>query len=136
MVEDCGWIGCSRFTHIKIVGSEMLGFFWMNEGTQIAFIGVIVTALIAPTWLAWWNSRIARKEFQPNGGSSLADKITRIESKVSLAGELSKQNHERISIMNRRQGEMDHKLDDHIKFMAEAHNRTNKKERSTDVETS
>jgi hypothetical protein len=40
------------------------------------FFGVVIVALMAPTWLAWWNARIARKQVTPNGGSSLKDQVT------------------------------------------------------------
>lgn len=43
------------------------------------FIGGIIAVLVAPTWLAWWNSRIAKKQVTHNGGSSMMDKVTRIE---------------------------------------------------------
>lgn len=46
---------------------------------------VIAAALTAiPAGLAWWNSRTAAKATKPNGGGSLHDIVTRIESAVGL----------------------------------------------------
>lgn len=45
--------------------STSAGAWWM--------IGLIVTVLIAPSWLAWWNSRVSKKEMRANGGSSFRD---------------------------------------------------------------
>lgn len=44
-----------------------------------AFIGLTVSAIVAPTWLSWWNARQARLQVRPNGGTSLRDAIDRIE---------------------------------------------------------
>jgi hypothetical protein len=41
-------------------------------------VGIVVTVLVAPTWLGWWNSRTAKKQVTPNGGNSLKDQITTI----------------------------------------------------------
>lgn len=45
--------------------STSTGAWWM--------IGLIVTVLIAPSWLAWWNSRVNKQELRANGGSSFRD---------------------------------------------------------------
>lgn len=47
-----------------------------------AVILVFVTAILAPTWMAWWNARVARKQVTPNGGSSLKDQVTSINTKI------------------------------------------------------
>ena len=53
---------------------------------------LIVTTIVAPTWAAWWNARVAKKQVTPNGGSSLKDQVSkmvvttdRVEVKVDLA---------------------------------------------------
>lgn len=42
----------------------------------------LVAAVVTPTWLAWWNARIAKKATRPDSGNSLADKLTRIETQA------------------------------------------------------
>lgn len=46
------------------------------------FAGVVVTFLLAPTWMAWWNSRVAKREVRSNGGSSLRDAVDRVKTTV------------------------------------------------------
>lgn len=104
----------------------------VSEGTQIALIGAICTGLIAPTWLAWWNSRVAKKQLQPNGGTSIADKIARIEQRQSIDHGRLRNMEARQKIASDKMDIMEEKVDNHIDFMNEAHNRTNKKERVTD----
>lgn len=45
------------------------------------FIAIILTLIAAPTWLAWWNARVTRRELSTNGGRTVADKLDRIESR-------------------------------------------------------
>jgi PAS domain-containing protein len=54
-----------------------------------ALIGTIIAALIAPTWLAWWNTRQTAKEFKPNGGSSIKDSLNRLETSVTATQQTS-----------------------------------------------
>lgn len=42
-------------------------------------IGLIITAIVAPTWLSWWNTKQTAKQFRPNGGSSIRDSLNRLE---------------------------------------------------------
>lgn len=53
-----------------VASAESISTAWL------VFAGLLVTALIAPTWLSWWNSRVAKKELKPNGGSSMKDHTT------------------------------------------------------------
>lgn len=53
------------------------------------FAGLVVATILAPTWLAWWNTHTAKLErdklaaqLKPNGGSSLRDAIDRIENNM------------------------------------------------------
>lgn len=46
---------------------------------KLVMLGMLM-AIITPTWMAWWNARIAKKATQPNSGHSMADKLTRIET--------------------------------------------------------
>lgn len=108
----------------------------LSEGTQIALIGAIVTGGIVPTWLAWWNSRVARKQLKPNGGTSIVDKLTRIESKVDHAKQAAEINTQRIATIrasqeyrNEKLDELETRLDEHIIYMREVHDRTGKPER-------
>lgn len=48
------------------------------------FLGVVIVALLAPTWLAWWNARIAKRQVTPNGGSSLKDQVTKLGQQVTM----------------------------------------------------
>jgi PAS domain S-box-containing protein len=41
--------------------------------------GVVIVAIIAPTWLAWWNTRQTAQQFKPNGGASMRDALNRLE---------------------------------------------------------
>lgn len=50
-----------------------------TRNDKLVIIGMLA-AVLTPTWLAWWNARVARKATQPNSGKSLADKLTRIET--------------------------------------------------------
>jgi len=36
-------------------------------------------AVFTPTWLAWWNARVARKHTKPHNGTSMADSLSRLE---------------------------------------------------------
>lgn len=115
----------------------------VSEGTQIALIGAMVTGLFAPTWLSWWNSRVARKQMFPNGGASLADKIgrmdnklDRLESKTDRLDVKTDVNSQRVEVIAERQAERDEKLDaltvkvdEHIEFMRVTHDRTGQPER-------
>lgn len=47
------------------------------------FLGVVIVALLAPTWLSWWNARIAKKQVTPNGGSSLKDQVTKLGTQIT-----------------------------------------------------
>lgn len=74
--------------------SELNQLFDSTRGWAI----LILTLLAAPTWMAWWNARVARREVTANGGKSMADRMVRIE--------------ERQVIMQEKQGVMS----DHIKL--------------------
>lgn len=58
------------------------------------FAGLVVASVLAPTWLAWWNTHTAKSErdavaaqMKPNGGSSLRDAIDRIERNLHDLGQ-------------------------------------------------
>lgn len=104
---------------------------------MVLVILTIVTALIAPTWLAWWNSRItrvnaeeAKAELKENGGSSTKDQVKQVNEKLDLVlthlsnhddrFELMKEQHE---FLRRKQVGIDVKLDAHILYMNEVHSR-------------
>lgn len=56
----------------------------------LGVLGVaLITALIAPTWLSWWNTRQTKKEFKPNGGSSIRDSLNRLEISVAATRQTS-----------------------------------------------
>lgn len=56
----------------------------------IGVLGVaLITALVAPTWLSWWNTRQTKKEFKPNGGSSIRDSLNRLEISVAATRQTS-----------------------------------------------
>lgn len=55
----------------------------ISEGTWTIITGLMISALVAPTWLGWWNSRLARKQVLPNGGASLKDQVTRVEGTLT-----------------------------------------------------
>lgn len=57
----------------------MAGMLAEIDPTVGAIILAFLTALIAPTWLSWWNTRQTKKEFKPNGGSSIRDSLNRLE---------------------------------------------------------
>lgn len=46
-------------------------------------IATTITAIVAPTWLSWWNTRQTIREFKPNGGSSVKDSLNRLETSVA-----------------------------------------------------
>lgn len=54
-----------------------------------ALAGVIITAIVAPTWLSWWNTKQTKKEFKPNGGSSIRDSLNRLETSVASSRQTS-----------------------------------------------
>ena len=117
----------------------------LSEGAQISLIGAIVTATLAPTWLAWWNSRLARKQLTTNGGDSALDKINSINGKLdsvkvaaARATELAAFNAEKIDRIREGQEEraialeeLTVKVDEHIRYMNEVHDRSGKPERRT-----
>lgn len=41
-------------------------------------IALGITAVLAPSWLAWWNARLTNKEMKPNGGTSLKDQVSQV----------------------------------------------------------
>jgi len=43
-----------------------------------AFGTILITALVAPSWLAWWNSRFTKNEMRNNGGGSFRDAIDQL----------------------------------------------------------
>lgn len=55
----------------------------------ITIITVVISAIVAPTWLSWWNTRQTAKEFKPNGGSSIRDSLNRLESSVAATRQTS-----------------------------------------------
>lgn len=59
------------------------------DPTLGVIIGAVVTALIAPTWLSWWNTKQTKKEFKPNGGSSIKDSLNRLEVSVAATRQTS-----------------------------------------------
>lgn len=61
----------------------------MNGAGLYTLIGVVITALIAPTWLSWWNTKQTKKEFKPNGGSSIKDSLNRLEVSVAASRQTS-----------------------------------------------
>jgi PAS domain-containing protein len=54
-----------------------------------ALVGTVIAALVAPTWLAWWNTRQTAKEFRPNGGASVKDSLNRLETSVTATQQTS-----------------------------------------------
>lgn len=53
---------------------------------QYTLVGIIVVAIVAPTWMSLWNGRIAKRQVTSNGGTSMKDQITRIETKTDILG--------------------------------------------------
>jgi PAS domain-containing protein len=53
------------------------------DPTLGVIIATLITAIVAPTWLSWWNTRQTIREFKPNGGSSVRDSLNRLETSVS-----------------------------------------------------
>ncbi len=53
-----------------------------DSGTKWVVLALILTTVVAPTWLGWWNARITKKQVTPNGGSSLKDQVTKVVTKV------------------------------------------------------
>jgi PAS domain S-box-containing protein len=51
--------------------------------------GVIIAAIVAPTWLAWWNTRQTALQFKPNGGASIKDALNRLEVGMSTTQQTS-----------------------------------------------
>ena len=122
----------------------------VSEPVQIALIGAIVTGGILPTWLAWWNSRVTKRQVTVDGGSSMLDKINKIDSRVEsmkdtlegvdlkadTARDLAKVNAEKLTLLREGQLVRDHKLEvlsntvhRHIDYMTEVHDRTGQEER-------
>lgn len=60
-----------------------------SQNQLLTFLGLILTAIIAPTWLSWWNTRQTKREFKPNGGSSIKDSLNRLEVSVSASRQTS-----------------------------------------------
>lgn len=89
----------------------------------LILIGLIVTALIAPTWLAWWNARVARKQLQPNGGTSIADKVTRIEARVDNHSEKFDHIDSKLDHHDSKLDRLEVKIDGHLNYMDSVHNR-------------
>lgn len=52
-------------------------------------VGLVITAIVAPTWLSWWNTKQTKKEFKPNGGSSIKDSLNRLEISVAATRQTS-----------------------------------------------
>lgn len=79
----------------------------------------MVAAILTPTWLAWWNARIAKREVRPNGGSSLNDKVTRnaesterLHDKVDVQGLVLDRHSDQIGDVKRVIREFRNDLDD------------------------
>lgn len=58
-----------------------------DSGWGPPLVLAVITVVVAPTWLAWWNSRISRRsaaeaarQTQPNGGKSMRDVLDRLEA--------------------------------------------------------
>lgn len=51
----------------------------LSKSDRIVIAGM-VAAVLTPTWLTWWKARVVKKQVLPNSGTSLADKLTRIET--------------------------------------------------------
>lgn len=47
-----------------------------------AVIIAIIIGVVAPTWLAWWNSRFTKKEMKHNGGKSFRDDFDKLARTV------------------------------------------------------
>ena len=60
-----------------------------SQPAVITIVTVLITAVVAPTWLSWWNTRQTAKEFRPNGGSSIRDSLNRLETSVAATRQTS-----------------------------------------------
>lgn len=61
----------------------------VSQPALITIVTVVISAIIAPTWLSWWNTRQTAKEFKPNGGSSIRDSLNRLETSVAATRQTS-----------------------------------------------
>lgn len=75
-----------------LLGQEIPGPNQVTDGGKIA-IAIVVLSVLTPTWLSYWNSKIAKKEVRPDGGSSMKDQVNRLadqgdrlEAKLDLQG--------------------------------------------------
>jgi uncharacterized protein YktB (UPF0637 family) len=64
-------------------------------GGLLAVLIVLITSILAPSWLSWWNSRVSKKEMQTNGGKSFRDDFNKLVETVNKQGAVQK-NHTRI----------------------------------------
>jgi ribosomal protein S18 len=92
-----------------------------DEVTHTQFVLIIValiTTVIAPTWLSWWNSRVQKKEMMPNGGSSFRDEFNVMRKQVTAHGKiLDRQNTKLDSIQKEQEiakGEIKRIQKDHL----------------------
>lgn len=53
----------------------------LSDQDKAIFLGMFI-AVVAPTWLAWWNARLAKRQVTRNGGGSLKDVVERLDAKV------------------------------------------------------
>ncbi len=105
----------------------------MESPTEwLDWVWLVVALLLIPTWLAWWNSRLTRKEFKTNGGSSMRDKVDGITSKLGVVHDRAHINSDHLEIIDRKlqdhiEDEASHverieeKLDEHIEYMNKVH---------------
>jgi hypothetical protein len=77
-------------------------------------ISLVVAAILAPTWLGWWNTHLNKKELKTNGGSSLKDKVDAIHVWAHAL-------HEKVTSNDGRLDAMEEKMDEHIEAMRVAH---------------
>lgn len=53
----------------------------LSDQDKAIFLGMFI-AVVAPTWLAWWNARLAKRQVTRNGGNSLKDVVEKLDIKV------------------------------------------------------
>jgi hypothetical protein len=77
---------------LNLIAQDIPGTDVVNNGEKIALF-IVAMSIITPTWLSWWNSKIAKKEVRPNSGHSMKDKVDRmadqgdrLEAKLDLQG--------------------------------------------------
>lgn len=103
---------------------------------QITLGALLVTAIIAPTWLAWWNSKISRdaaaeaeRQTKPNGGKSMRDSLDRTER--ALSDILNDLREVKADV---REVKADVR-DNHVRIAALEQRNPNARDRATDKET-